>query len=408
MKILLMLTQATLLFYGTQLFPIGGILDPVRFICYGLIIISGIFILSKIGKRKFHLFDLIAWGTLGFAFYSYSYSLHPKLTLLRSTANLLMYVAVFWVLWSSCRNDADVLRFVHVLILVWFVFYGANIAFLYFRPQDSFIIHEGEYVADDYQRFMGITINPNAIGEFSAIILPLVLWNFHRRANLLNLLLLMAVVFSFFYSFSRNAFIFGVIGSSAYFYLATRAHRTFIIVCTVFLIALMILYVDLFGLFLPSGLVREDSLMLLGGRLEAWQASFELINKHPFRGHGFGIEEFLFPYFQYRFEVHAGTNVHNSFLGLALQLGWIVALTVYIPLVIFLVRSFIRVFRLRGEFQPLTSALYASVLSGFSISFFESWLYSAGGILAFPFFTFLMLLMRLLEFQKNPVRLATA
>ena len=48
----------------------------------------------------------------------------------------------------------------------------------------------------------------------------------------------------------------------------------------------------------------------------------------------------------------------------------------------------------------MTIAIYGSVLAGFLTSFFESWLYAIGGIMAFTFFCCLVLLMRMLEFQK--------
>ncbi len=406
MSILLILTQGVLLFCGTQLFPPGGKLDAIRFVCYGLIILGGLLLTPQLKLKKPRGPDLIALGILIFAFTSCLYSINPKLTLFRSIANLLMYLAVFWALWISCQNSARAYSFVSALISVWILFYGANLLFLFFRPEDSFIIHEGEYLLDEYQRFTGITISPNAIGEFSAIILPLVLWNFRRVKSLLNLFLVVAVIFSFFYSFSRDAFICSVVGSSIYFYLSARPYRVFIIVCAIFSIVFMILYIELFRLFLPAGLIRVDNLMVLGGRLEAWQAALELIKMHPFRGYGFGIEQLIFPYFGYEFLIHSGTYIHNCFLGLALQLGWIAALAFYIPLVVFLIRSFVKISRLRSKFQPFMSALYACLVAGFLTSFFESWIYSAGTILAFPFFTFMMLLMRMFEFHKSsPIKI---
>ncbi len=396
-----MLTQAILLFYGTQLFPPGGKLDKLRFVCYGLIILAGLLLSPKFKFKKPKWLDFIALVVLVFAFVSSYYSFDPKTTLLRSTANLLMYFSIFWVLWVSCRNPSVVHKYLRALIFIWVFFYGVNVAFLFFRPQDSFLVYEGELAIFDYKRFNGVTINPNAIGLFSAIIFPVVLWNFRYRKSLLSLFLLIAVVFSFFYSFSRDAFICSVLGSSIYFYLSMRTHRTFIIVYAFFSILLMVIYIELFGLFLPIGLVRADSLMLLGGRVEAWQAALELIRAHPWRGYGFGIEEFLFERFRYVFEVHSGGTVHNSFLGLVLQIGWIPPFILYLALIIFLVKSFLKILRLDSEFQPLISALYASIFSGFLISFFESWIYAAGGILAFPFFIFIMLFMRLLEFEKD-------
>lgn len=379
-------------------------MDKFRFICFGLIIIARLLLYPKFKLRMPTWPDLIALVILTFAFVSYLYSFHPKLTLLRVTANLLMYLAIFWALHISCRSSLEVRDYIRALILVWLIFYGVNVAFLFLRPQDAFQIHIGESFSPvDYQRFQGFMTNPNGIGLFSALILPIVLWNFRKSKNLLNLFLLISVVGSFFFSFSRDAFICSVLGGSIYFYLSIKGHRVFIIVCAIFAIFLMIIYTELFGLFLPAGLVRANNLILLGGRIEAWQAALELIQEHPWRGYGFGIEESLFERFRYSFQIHAGGSMHNSFIGLVLQLGWVPPSLLYLSLIVFLVKTFRQILKLDNEFRPLMSALYASIFSGFVISFFESWIYSAGGILAFPFFIFIMFLMRLLEFEKNKI-----
>ncbi len=397
-----MLTQTVLLFYGTQLFPIGGSLNKFRFYCFGLIVTAGLLFYPKVKSKALKRQDLIALLILTFAVISSCYSLYPNLTLSRAAANALMYFAIFWVLWVSCRNSFEVRNYIQVLVWIWILFYGVNIGFLFIRPESCFDIREGEFM--NFERFNGVTISPNAIGIFSAMILPIVLWNFHDKRSLVSLFLLVAVVFSFFYSFSRDAFICSVIGSSIYFYLTMRRHRTLIVVGAIFAIMLMVVYVELFNLFLPASLVRVDNLALLGGRVEAWQAALELIREHPWRGYGFGVEEFLFERFRYVFQVHAGGHVHNSFLGLALQLGWIPPAIFYLAMVIFLFKSFRKILELESEFRPLMGALYASIFCSFLISFFESWIYSAGGILAFPFFIFVMLLMRLLEFEKSRIK----
>ncbi len=401
-RLAIMLTQAVLLFYGTRLFPLMGRLDEIRFFCYGLIILCGFLALWKTKLRKVVFLDLLACGILVFAFLSYVYSISPKVTLLRSTGNLLMYLAIFWALWITCRNSYDAYRFTQALIFVWFLYYLVNIIFLFIYPEDSFdLMTVAEHVQGSYRRFAGITGHPNSIGNFSAIILPLVFWNFQRKPNVASLFLLGAVAFSFFYSFSRNAFVCGIIALSVYLYLSIQRKGAFLFVCTAFLIVLMFLYVDLFGLFLPNTLLRPESIYILGGRLEGWQAALGLIKEHPFRGYGFGVEDLIFEYYEYNFQVHAGASVHNSFLGLALQLGWIVAAVFYLAFVSFLIKSVVTISQLQDKSRLFIVALYASVLSGFLTSLLESWIYSAGGIFAFPFFVCVMLLMKMLEFNKN-------
>lgn len=402
MKPLLILTQGVLLSYGTRFFPIGGALDRVRFICYGLIILYGLLFSLRAKLRGPRFIDLLAGGILSFAFLSSFYSIDPDLTKERSLANLLMYVAIFWALWVASRNPREATGFIRSLIFVWLLFYMANALLLLIRPSEAFFLMGGEHLGGgEYERFTGIMSNPNGIGNFSALIFPLVIWNFRQKRNLFNIFLLGATTFSFFLSFSRNAFICSIIGSSVYLWLSLpKSRRPPLLIGAVCLIGIMILHVDFLSSLLPKALVRRESLDLLGGRIEAWEAALELIKRRPLLGYGFGVEELLFKYFGYRFEVHSGAMVHNSFLGLTIQLGWIASSLLYLAFSIFLIRSFLKILRLRQRIPQLTIALYATILSGFFTSFFESWLYAPGGILAFTFFVCVMLLMRMLEFEE--------
>lgn len=406
MRLLLILTQATLLVYGSPFFGWAERLDRFRFVCYGLMILYGFFVAGKFKWRRPQAIDFFAFVVLAYAFYSYTYSLDSNLTLQRAWMNLLLYLAIFWGLWICCSTPTETLNLLRILVAVWVAFYLTNMAFLYFHPSEVFALSHTDMTPGGYARFTGITSNPNAIGNFSAIILPLALWNYRQKRTLLRLAFLCATVLSFFLSFSRNAFICSVIGTSLYLYLTSKRHRPLLIVSSLFFIAFMIIYVDFLPQFLPEALVRHDSLDMLGGRTEAWEAALELIKKRPLLGYGFGMEDQLFQRYAYRFEHHSGAYAHNSFLGLALQLGWGAAILVFLAFIIFFIRGFFKLQRLRSEsetLRTLTVALYASTLSAFSTSFFESWLYAAGGIIAFTFFTCLMFLMRLLDFEKTVV-----
>lgn len=403
MRILLVLTQAALLFYGTAYFPLGGKLDKLRFVCYALIIAYGFLISLNKGFRKIRILDLFAGSFFIFAFLSHFYSINPELTLQRTFTLALMYFSIFWALWAACRTPESTVQLLRTLMAVWIVYNMANIVFLFTRPEAAFGIYNREAYVEGYQRFIGISSNPNAIGNFSAITLSLALWNFRQKRNPINLFFLGAVIFSFFFSFSRNAFICSVIGTSTYLFLTTRRHRPTLIFMTVFLIGFVVFYVDVLSNFLPEALIRSESIDKLGGRSEAWEIALELIKKKPYLGFGFGVEDLVFDYHAIKFKIHSGAYVHNSFLGLAVQLGWGAAFFVYFFFTLFFLKNFLRIMRLRAEtnsLRTLTIALYASCLSAFGTTFFESWLYSAGGIIAFTFFTCLMFLIRLLDFQK--------
>ena len=256
MSALFIITQAVLLLYGSTIFGWTDMLYNVRYICYGLIILYGCLISAGLKLRNLRKLDLVALVIFAFAFFSHLYSLDEKLTLQRAWVNLLMYGAVFWGIWIPCRNETAVLRFIKTLIAVWFVYYLANAVFLFVHPANAFNMQLEVSAHTEYKRFTGITGNANAIGNFSAVILPLALWNFRRKKNILNLFLLGAVVFSFFFSFSRNAFICSVIGTSLYLFLSVhQKYRSYLILFAVFLIFLIVFYVDLIAPLLPE---RED------------------------------------------------------------------------------------------------------------------------------------------------------
>ena len=67
--------------------------------------------------------------------------------------------------------------------------------------------------------------------------------------------------------------------------------------------------------------IRVESILILGGRLEAWQAAVSLIMDKPLFGYGFGVEDKLFGLKKVMFHAHSGAYAHNSFLGMLLQLG---------------------------------------------------------------------------------------
>ena len=138
--------------------------------------------------------------------------------------------------------------------------------------------------------------------------------------------------------------------------------------------------------------------------MEGWQAALELIKNHPFRGYGFGVEDLIFKYFEYDFQVHAGAYVHNCFIGLALQLGWFVPSIFYGSLIVFMFGSYSKILKMTGQLRMMSIALYSCFVTGVINSLFEAWIYGSGGVFAFPFYVCLMLLMSLLKFHEKGLR----
>lgn len=139
--------------------------------------------------------------------------------------------------------------------------------------------------------------------------------------------------------------------------------------------------------------LRFEHIATAAGRFEAWAAATDLLMKSPalLTGYGFGTEDLLFALFELVFEIHNGAYVHNAYLGLALQLGVIVAGVVIVWLLVMAARGFGAALR-HGD--QLTIALEATLLAGLFVGLTESWFYSAGNAVALPFWVLVGVLLR--------------
>ena len=135
--------------------------------------------------------------------------------------------------------------------------------------------------------------------------------------------------------------------------------------------------------------LRVDTMQAMSGREEAWQVAWGLILERPFSGYGFGTEDLIFAFVGASFEEHSGAMAHNSYLGLALQVGLVGALLFFLPLFQVTLNTYRRALAFRN---PLLLALTASTVAALTIAVSESWIYSAGTALALPFWVIFGLL----------------
>lgn len=176
---------------------------------------------------------------------------------------------------------------------------------------------------------------------------------------------------------------------------------------------------------LPNA-VRPSSLSTLGGRTEAWSASIHLIGRRPFGGFGLGSEtqmSFAYRYDGQRLSVvcqaigdtwststvkahpdcfaevplsrqlagFSGSNSHNSFLGLGVQLGAFVAIAACAALLLAIARIGLAI-RRSGIFEI---ALLAGIVAGVGWGVVETYLLSPGNIVAPVFWILLALALAL-------------
>ena len=142
----------------------------------------------------------------------------------------------------------------------------------------------------------------------------------------------------------------------------------------------------------PSG--RNLHILTLSHRTTKWALGMEFLAERLLLGFGFGTEDQLFQsqrvdpnlYF------YSGWYIHNSYLGLAVQLGLTGFALFYVPLGLLVCRE---VKYGASVQQPLLrSAILAVVLGSLVSAVMTSWLYSMGNESALLFWICVMLLVR--------------
>ncbi|MEE3255551.1 MAG: O-antigen ligase family protein, partial [Chloroflexota bacterium] len=139
---------------------------------------------------------------------------------------------------------------------------------------------------------------------------------------------------------------------------------------------------------------RIEHITSLSSRTEKWRIGLAYFLERPLQGFGFGTEDQLFDYhgvdeLSY---IRTGSYIHNSYLGLVLQVGLVGALLFYVPIGIFLLKEIQVSFS--GQHDPLRTSLLAVVLTCMVAAVASSDLYAMGNVKTFPFWISIMLLVR--------------
>lgn len=145
---------------------------------------------------------------------------------------------------------------------------------------------------------------------------------------------------------------------------------------------------------------RNINFETASGRTVAWNIGLRYLAERPLRGYGFGNEELVLPSrgFVEGQTLFFGFYFHNSYLGLALQIGLIGFVLFYLPLGALAVGEWRA--PASSEDASVRIALRAVLLTGLIIAFFESWIYSMGNAHAFAFWTLVMVLTSMRQRQE--------
>jgi hypothetical protein len=348
---------------------------PLAYFC---VLALGGTLLTGALPRKPSVVDLLCVSYLALVMLSAIWSIDSQASLARGGSEILMYVAVFWGIWTYVDRAGEE-RCVSALLWAGLAVQLASWALI--------VAGRNPFWAG---RFYGLLENPNALGWVTAFSLPLALHRALARGRTADWGLVALMSASLVLTGSRGALL--ATGAAGAWLLWHARSRIFWWLAAVSLwVALS--FADVTPM--PASFqeyVRVEHLATGSGRTEAWAVGAALVAARPVLGYGFGTEELHLSKDLYDFQEFEGGYFHNSFLGLALQVGILGSAMLFVPL---LMLAFNRVragFRYRG--LDLEHALTGVLFAGLLACLFESWIYSMGSAMAYPFWVPVMLLAR--------------
>lgn len=349
----------------------------VFFALFALHVFGDIFLGRTV--RKIKGFDLLAIIFVVYAFLSATYSPFPYLTLERSTTVLVLYISVFWIIWKYAYEQSPE-KIVYLMLNVVRLIFILSFLMIFVSPHRVFLSG----------RFQGILQNPNSLGITCAIFLPLMLWQFLETKKRAALFFFFLMLLGLFLSASRNSINASVIALGYFIYIRSKKHRPLIFFSSISFILMLVWVIQSSAKLFFHAYYRPETISSIGGRIQIWPIALNLITLKPILGYGFGVEDKIFTF---KHAVPLGqyvSYVHNSYLGMLLQLGIAGFVIFFIPLFILLFKELFS--KQDTSVLLLRRALRASFMAGLLCSILESWVYSVGNAQAFPFWIMVMLL----------------
>lgn len=349
----------------------------VFFILFALHVFGDIFLGRTV--RRIKGFDLLAIIFVIYAFFSAVYSPFPYLTLERSTTVLVLYISVFWIIWKYAYEQGPK-KIIYLMLDVTKLIIILSFLMIFVSPQRVFLSG----------RFQGILQNPNSLGITCAIFMPLMLWQFLETKKRIALFFFFLMLIGLFLSASRNSINASVIALGYFIYIRSMKYKPLIFFTSISLILMFVWFMQTIAKEFFHVYYRVESISSMGGRTELWPMALNLIADKPIFGYGFGVEDKILYLKSIMLRNQPAGIVHNSYLGLMLQLGIIGLAIFFIPLFVLLFKELFS--RQDTPIPLLRHALRASFIAGLLCSIFESWVYSVGNAQAFPFWIMVMLL----------------
>lgn len=349
--------------------------------------------------KRFHFsfFHFLIACYMTLAFISSVYSIDKATTFQRAVAILVLFGAVFIYLYEVTDSWEKIAVYMKVmvkstmlLLMSGFVFYALGLGS---TTQSS-------------GRLRLFLFGPNELGYICAILFPACFWyysetkkRFEKFFTGVGLILLVAALVL---TASRGSLLcFGLSG----FLLVWLAYRRKLLLYSV----LVFLFLAITYIFAPPRtdrlmqlvdrkIVRSNTLESGSGRLPIWNRALELSSERPWFGYGFGSVNslFLLGYFTSVLGSFQGEYLHNSYLELLLDLGYVGLLLLLTTLIFVFVRGISNIRRLRGTpHYTIAVMVFCCFFSGITSALFETWMTSPGSVFSFPFWYCAALLIRM-------------
>lgn len=382
--ILIFLITICLMLSGSQFPELGPIINMnLRWVLFGLItfhVFGDIFLGRTV--RRIKSFDVLAFIFLIYAFLSSFYSPDPKLTLERATTILFLYISIFWIIWKYAYDQGPQ-KVAYLILQVAMLIFIVNYLMIFIVPQRAFM----------FGRFTGLFHNPNSLALISAIFLPLAYWQFLDTKKKTALFLFILILAAILLSASRNSLNAAVISMGYFIYARSKKYRPLTFFFSLTFIFIIIFAIQTVAQEFFKQYIRTKTIPTIGGRIDIWPLAWRLFSDKPIFGYGFGVEDKIIR-LQYPLlpEARHLSYIHNSYLGMLLQLGIAGFIIFYGPLLVLLFKE-LSSKEQDGNVSTFRYALRASLLSGLLCCIYESWVYSAGNSHAFPFWVMVMLLL---------------
>jgi O-antigen ligase len=404
--VLLTCMPVSVWFHGT---PIGLYASLGRYALTGIMALWGTFILLRYRLRYLKLFDF-AWISLAVCVaVSVAYSVAPSVSIGRGIPLVAFFLCLVTINEALDRDAVCAFRLTNSLIAatLCFLIPGSILAF----TEPDLVFAAGRYTSSFK--------SASAVAGVCCVLLPLAMWGMRhnpgRVARVLCKLGTLVMLASLALSQARNAiaaFLAGMI--TIYIY---KRKRSVIAIWPAVIVVLTVCARQVYSYshaftetkFFDAYLDRQGSFETGSGRFELWEQALQRVRNRPLTGYGYGTAQValwsanlprylrletreLAPYGDVlpflRLNVPEGLNVHNSLLGVLLELGPVGFAACYVMLWCpFRISAALEPDNLALPHRSLAPYLVGALTAGFINSMFESWLLYPGGASFLLFWT---------------------